>query len=657
MRAVSVVVLLLIICSVSVSVSKTQVAEAFAEGPIFIRSSGVVDPSDAPIQHVGDSYVLTGNITSSGNANGIVIERDNMVLDGARYTVQSDGNGTGIDLQARRNVTIKNTIVTGFGYGIAATQSSNISILENNVMYASGYGYSPGIFFHNCSNSKISGNIIENNRYGIWLYTGSNDSLIVENDIADNTWSGIMLDASFGNMIYHNNFVYNGAEMPKQVEIYNNSTSAWDDGYPLGGNWWNDWYGADSNGDGIFDSPRIFDEKNTDHYPLVNPWGSIYIKTNGSVDPISAPIQKNGDVYTLTNDIYHPIIVKRDDVTLDGAGHTIQGKKFITYSEGLVLTGRKNVTVENFNIKGFAHQGILLSNSTGNKILRNNMTGMMHYAYSNGVTLSDCYGNVISENNITNNAQGLGFYNSTGNLLCANNIAYNIGGIAIQRSSHNYVYHNNFVGNWASPQIYSAESTNYWYYGYPTEGNYWSDYTGTDANGDGIGEEPYVIDENNTDYYPLTGPLTVFDAGTWNNVPYGVTISSNSSLSGFQFDGNGAAITFTVSGPDGSIGICRVTIPKRLLWVSTPPQQQMLYASNDQWQVLVGGAPSAFMSDQDADNTYFSFNYTHSTKTVRIIGTNAVPEFSSFIILPLFMLVTLIAIALCRKEKLWMFRS
>lgn len=34
------------------------------------------------------------------------------------------------------------------------------------------------------------------------------------------------------------------------------------------------------------------------------------------------------------------------------------------------------------------------------------------------------------------------------------------------------------------------------------QGNYWSDYNGTDANGDGIGDSPYIIDYLNQDRYP-----------------------------------------------------------------------------------------------------------------------------------------------------------
>jgi len=76
--------------------------------------------------------------------------------------------------------------------------------------------------------------------------------------------------------------------------------------------------------------------------------------------------------------------------------------------------------------------------------------------------------------------------------------------LRIWHSSNNSFYHNTFINN--SRQVESLNSTNVWDNGYPSGGNYWSDYSGRDANGDGIGDTPYVIDAGNVDRYPLMRP-------------------------------------------------------------------------------------------------------------------------------------------------------
>ena len=56
--------------------------------------------------------------------------------------------------------------------------------------------------------------------------------------------------------------------------------------------------------------------------------GTIYIKTDGSIDPPTAPIQRNGGLYTLTGNITSDsdgIMIERKNMTVDGAGDTVQG--------------------------------------------------------------------------------------------------------------------------------------------------------------------------------------------------------------------------------------------------------------------------------------------------------------------------------------------
>lgn len=84
-----------------------------------------------------------------------------------------------------------------------------------------------------------------------------------------------------------------------------------------------------------------------------------------------------------------------------------------------------------------------------------------------------------------------------------NNITHNDCGIRLDQSSHNKIYHNNIVDNSQQVNITTPGYGNSWDDGYPSGGNYWSDYTGLDASGDGIGDTPYVIDANNMDHYPL----------------------------------------------------------------------------------------------------------------------------------------------------------
>ena len=74
----------------------------------------------------------------------------------------------------------------------------------------------------------------------------------------------------------------------------------------------------------------------------------------------------------------------------------------------------------------------------------------------------------------------------------------------IESSSSNEIFHNNFMDNYYQAVIYD-NSVNAWDNG--CEGNYWSDYNGTDSNGDCIGDTPYVIDADNMDSYPLMNPF------------------------------------------------------------------------------------------------------------------------------------------------------
>jgi parallel beta-helix repeat protein len=125
-----------------------------------------------------------------------------------------------------------------------------------------------------------------------------------------------------------------------------------------------------------------------------------------------------------------------------------------------------------------------------------------------GISLNEADARITS-NNITANQIGIRFYMSGGMRISGNGITNNTLGIHLTYAGQNDFYHNNF-DNEEQVDCYWMASRNTWDNGYPSGGNYWSDYAGTDANLDGIGDTPYIIDvhydPNITDHYPLMKP-------------------------------------------------------------------------------------------------------------------------------------------------------
>ncbi|MDH5686976.1 MAG: right-handed parallel beta-helix repeat-containing protein [Candidatus Bathyarchaeota archaeon] len=310
---------------------------------------------------------------------------------------------------------------------------------------------------------------------------------------------------------------------------------------------------------------------------------TIYVTAEGSVSPSTANIASIDNVtYIFTNDNHGSIVVQRNDIVLDGAGYTLQGRQ-LWNSRGIDLTGSSNVSIKNIEITEFFF-GIWLNMSTGSRISRNNITvnkvgvwlsrssnnsisgnniasnmnyniyleysrnnrisgnnmtakgklwaSPLYYSYF-GIYLYRSLSNDISENNITNNGCGIELFLSPRNNIPRNNIADNRYGIFLWKSSKNTILgndimlndygiiptnssenticHCNFVNN--TEQVHSHNSTNAWDDGYPSGGNYWSDYEnrypdGREMNESGIWDASYVISENNQDSYPLMNPWT-----------------------------------------------------------------------------------------------------------------------------------------------------
>ena len=251
--------------------------------------------------------------------------------------------------------------------------------------------------------------------------------------------------------------------------------------------------------------------------------GDIAINTDGSVTPSTAPIQQTGNVYTLISDEVTSvqgicITVQRSNMVLDGNGHTLSSTTITDDGDGLSLSDVANVTLKNFIITDCV-TGIELDDTSNVTVTNNTIT----QAYVNHPSiLPTCAigfdggsSNIITGNIIVNIMVGIDLDETSNNLIVENSMTNSSkDAFYVDDSSNNSIYHNNFTNNTGQIEdegLLSGTgiaSVNIWDHGYPSGGNYWSDYQSKYPNASqidslGIGNTPYVIDENNIDHYPL----------------------------------------------------------------------------------------------------------------------------------------------------------
>jgi parallel beta-helix repeat protein len=364
---------------------------------------------------------------------------------------------------------------------------------------------------------------------------------------------------------------------------------------------------------------------------------TIYIMPDGSVSPSTAPIQAEGDIFTLVDNFhitlyYDGIVIERNNTILDGASHVLVGPNIpeSDFTAGVrVSSGTNNVTIRHMEIEDFAY-GIWLQ-PPDNTVYENNLTSNRY-----GIHLESSSHNIITGNAIYGNTiAGIELYNSSDNNATLNNI---YDGVSISRSLHN---------NWDNGV---------------SEGNYWSDYTGVDmksgpyqneTGSDGIGDTPYVIDATNTDHYPLMGTFQSFNVSV-SELPIQfeeVDIISNSTIREVDYlwaddvhSPTGLDWWLHLSGfvgQNGTVGFCRVTFPN-----------DMLYSSS----YTIGTIHMYIWDSNFTASRVLSSNGTHTTLYFTYDlptpdwGLVILPEFPSIQAAMFFMLLTLLAVIIYKKK-------
>jgi parallel beta-helix repeat protein len=179
-RIASALIIALLFLSLFTLSFTIQTARA-QSGTIYIMPDGSISPSTAPISTVDNiTYTLTGNINGS-----IVVQRNNIVIDGADHTLQGTGSGYGFNLTNVSGVTIRNTNIENFLTGIYLNSASQNIITENNAT-ANTWA---GVFLDSSPRNELRSNSMVSNGQGFAVH-GFAVSDFVEDVDTSNTVDG-----------------------------------------------------------------------------------------------------------------------------------------------------------------------------------------------------------------------------------------------------------------------------------------------------------------------------------------------------------------------------------------------------------------------------------------------------------------------------------
>jgi parallel beta-helix repeat protein len=535
------------------------------------------------------------------------------------------------------NIKVQNLTLTNNKEGLTLVNSNSIEIKNCSLS-----NHKSGIRTRLCSNINISENIFKENGEGLTIWE-STDILVNKNLIENNTQRGIeFFDSKEKNFISDNTITESSVGIEFTASSNNNTIT---------GNTITNCELAilfTTSTYNILRNNTMFDNKNAfhiehGHYTDVSREIPYFINDVASTNTINGkPMYYwiNQQNQIVPSDAGYVVLMNCTNITVRNLQKV--STILVAYTNDSLISQN---SIENSDI------GIKIWRGSNNSIAANYLTGN-----ENGLSIHFSASNNVYWNNISNNIQGISLSGPSGNNIFRNIISNNKNGLYLDWADNNTIYNNNFINNtrhvydttenvfpWLAPS-----SNHHWNLTYPIGGNYWSNFTGVDlksgenqnlTGSDGIIDTPFELYSNNTDGYPLVDPITFFDSGIWEWKQYYVNCISNSTLSDFSFDPEYTQIQFNVTGDVGTSGFCRVTIPKELL------------SAESEWVVLVDNTPVTPTINEYEDNTYLYFTYDHSTKTVEIIGTDAVPEFPSWTPL-LIAVVAVVAVALIYRRRL-----
>jgi parallel beta-helix repeat protein len=489
-------------------------------GIYLVMQNIAIDVTDLSVT-IGD--IILNNNTISSNSDGIFVD------------INSVGNMMyGNSSVAIGDLRVANNVIKSSGKGINVDRFKYIgNDMFNNTAFSAG-------------NIEITVNTVNSSQQGIYLHEivalgeemhddsrftmGSilvNDNTVNSDDYGIAPW----FIQRFGIGLYGNS-----SFTMSNIEFCRNMINSTKDA--IGFSQFTD-FGTYMHGNSSFSMGSILVSDNTLHSIIwLSGFGRFgsYLYENSSCTM--------GNVEFCRNEIYSDWA---DAITF----YNLQPFGYEMYSYALFRMGDFSVN-NNVIASDGSHSGISCTQSGGFGI----------NVYDNAVAMTGSFefeGNDIS---LTWCGLALGMVKDA---IVRNNIIWNSTyGIYLSESAGNHIYHNNLINNTIQAYV-TPNYNNTWDNGYPSGGNYWSDYTGTDEykgpdqdipGSDFIGDDWYVINDNNTDHYPLwipyeTTPPTITILSPENttyavnaSIPLTFTVDETTTWIGYSLNGQ-ANVTIT----------------------------------------------------------------------------------------------------------------
>lgn len=248
------------------------------DGTVFVYN-GIYNETikiDKRIDLIGQDKENTIINNDGSHYEHITLNEDSIKIENFTFENVLTGYQYGIKINSNNNIIINNKIES---YNIGAYLYGNTNLITKNEVYQNGNGV-----WSTTSSNNITRNILSYNDNGTII---ASPTFFIENTVSHNNNFGLLVWENYAedSNIYHNNFINN----KNHVLEYDNFISYninYDDGYPSGGNYWDDYNGSDffkgpnqdiNGSDGIGDTPYLIPSffgfnNNKDNYPLMNPY-------------------------------------------------------------------------------------------------------------------------------------------------------------------------------------------------------------------------------------------------------------------------------------------------------------------------------------------------------------------------------------------------